>query len=188
MRVREIEDSSMASSYQPEKKVERLLVILEEVSDKARKLAFHLFHSTESLRSHLAARVAAAGAYAARAIVVNALVATVPWAVMAEEHRHIDIRSLVHSQALYPYPEWGADTSAETRSTVLLHTLAVVRLEAASAEGERKMATAEHRRVIVAALSLSRPDHTASRNRLAALMAPGQERAPVVLRLPRSSL
>ena len=107
---------------------------------------------------------------------------------MAEAHRHIDIRSLVHSRALCPCPEWAADTSAETHLMVLLHTFAAVRLEAGSAEGEREMATAEHRKVIVAALSLSRPGHTASRNRLAALMAPGQERAPVVLRLPRSSL
>lgn len=59
---------------------------------------------------------------------------------------------------------------------------------AGSAEDEHKMAAAENQRVIVVALSLSHPGHTASRNMLAALMVPGQVGAPVVLRLPHSSL
>ncbi len=71
---------------------------------------------------------------------------------------------------------------------VMLHMPVVARLEAGSVEDEHTMIAAEHRRVIVAALSPSHPGRTANHNMLAALMAPDQAGVPVVLRLPRSSL
>ena len=106
---------------------------------------------------------------------------------MVGEHRHIDTPFPDHSQASSPYLEWVADTSAAPHSAVY-HTLAQALSEAGSLEDEHKAAGAEHQKVIVAALSQSHPGHTASRNMLAALMAPAQAGAPVVLRLPRSSL
>ncbi|GAC1358297.1 MAG: hypothetical protein NVS2B12_04950 [Ktedonobacteraceae bacterium] len=79
---------------------------------KQEKLDFYLCSPTERIPSHLAVCVAAGGAYVARAVVVSAPGAVVPLAARVEEHQRIDIPSLAHNPASYPYPESAVDTSA----------------------------------------------------------------------------
>lgn len=76
----------------------------------------------------------------------------------------------------------------EAHPVVVLHTLEMDLLEVGSVEDKHMVAAAEHLQVIVAALSLSHPDHTANHNMLVALIALCQAGALVVLRLPHSSL